>query len=251
MTALYLMVFLFGAIVGSFLNLCALRIPKGEPIVVGRSVCPQCKHVLGATDLIPILSYILLRGKCRYCRQRISFRYVGTELISGLLFTAVFAAYGFTVYSVIYTLLTGILLVAALIDLEHMYIPNGLILFGLTVGTTVTLFLGSAHPKSIILGFLAGGVPMTAIYLLSRGGMGAGDVKLGAVLGVFLGWKLALAGLFLSFLSASVVGLLLIFSGKKTRKDALPFAPFLAAGGFAAALWGTQLINCYLTLGFV
>ena len=246
MTAFNLItVFSLGAVVGSFLNLCAYRIPLQEPIVFGRSVCPQCKHILGALDLIPILSFALLLGRCRHCSQNISFRYVGTECLSGLLFVVLFNTYGLTTLFLTYLSLTGILLVAAFIDIDYLYVPNSLIIFGLIAGSLLKLVSHSGTFSGTVVGFLAGGLPLLAVYLISHGGMGGGDVKLGAVLGVFLGWKLVFLGLFLSFLSGSIVGLLLILSGKKSRKDALPFAPFLAIGGFAAAAWGAELLSWY------
>lgn len=248
MIALRLAVFMFGAMIGSFLNLCACRIPKQKPFIISRSVCPQCDHVLGAPDLIPILSFLLLQGRCRYCRGKIPIRYLGMELLTGVLFAAVLSVSGFAPRSAIHLTMIGILLVAALIDMESLYIPNGLVLFGIISGLILNLVTGTATFSGTALGFLGGGIPMFTLYLLSRGGMGAGDVKLGAMMGLFLGWKLVLVGLFLSFFSGSLVGILLLVTGKKGRKDAIPFAPYLAFGGTASALWGMSLINWYLSL---
>jgi hypothetical protein len=142
MTAIWLLVFLFGAAAGSFLNVCAWRIPQKEPFILGRSLCPQCKHPLGARDLIPLFSFIRLRGRCRYCHGRISLRYPLVELVSGFLCVAVVWVHGFSFLAVVNLVLVGILLTAALIDLEWLYVPNRLVLFGLICGTILSFRFG-------------------------------------------------------------------------------------------------------------
>ena len=246
MTAIWLLIFLFGAAVGSFLNVCAWRIPQKEPFILGRSLCPQCKHPLGARDLIPLFSFICLQGRCRYCHEKISLRYPLVELISGFLFVAVVLVHGFSFLAVVNLVLVGILLTAALIDLEWLYVPNRLVFFGLICGTILSFRFGVPIGASVFGAFM-GTVPMLAIYLVSRGGMGAGDVKLSGMIGVFLGWRLTALALFLSFLSGAVVGMGLVIIGKKGRKDAIPFVPFLAFGAVVASLWGIDIINWYLT----
>jgi leader peptidase (prepilin peptidase)/N-methyltransferase len=246
MTAIWLLVFLFGTAAGSFLNLCALRIPQKEPFILGRSLCPRCKHLLGARDLIPLFSFIRLRGRCRYCHGRISLRYPLVELVSGFLCVAVVWVHGFSFLAVVNLVLIGILLTAALIDLEWLYVPNRLVLFGFICGTILSFRFGI--PLGVpVFGAFMGTVPMLAIYLISRGGMGAGDVKLSGMIGVFLGWRLTVLALFLSFLSGAVIGLGLVIIRKKGRKDAIPFVPFLAFGAVVASLWGGNIINWYLT----
>ena len=240
--------FLLGATIGSFINLCALRIPNKEPICIDRSACPQCKHVLGAKDLIPIFSFLILKGACRYCQGQISWRYFGVEVLTGLLFVATNLVYGITPAAGVYLVMTAILLVAALIDLVYFYIPNRLVLLGLITGILLTLFFVDRTFTSLALGCLMGGVPMLGVYIVSQGGMGAGDVKLSTMLGVFLGWRLTLVALFLGFLSGAVVGTTLLATGRNARKDPIPFGPFLAFGAIVASLYGSAMIDLYLKL---
>lgn len=241
------MVFCLGAAAGSFLNSCAWRIPRNKPFILARSACTECNHLLGVRDLIPIVSFLLLRGRCRYCRTKISLRYPLVELVSGLVCLAVVFIYGFSPSCVINLVLAGILLTATLIDLDWLYVPNELVLFGFICGIILSCKFGIPL-RTLTLGFLAGILPMLTIYLASRGGMGAGDVKLSGMMGVFLGWKLTTIALFLSFLGGAAVGLILIVSGKKGRKDAVPFVPFLALGGIISLLWGQNIIYWYLAL---
>ena len=236
---------LLGLAVGSFLNTCAWRLPQQKTIINDRSACPRCQHLLGALDLIPLLSFLCLKGRCKYCREKIALRYPLMELLTGTLFAAIFIYHGFHPISLVYLVMAGFLLVAALIDLEHFYIPNRLIAWGLVSGTLLRLLLGTGSMTFMVLGFITGCLPMLAVYLVSRGGMGAGDVKLSALMGVFLGWKLALAALFLAFLLGAVTGVLLLASGLKGRKDPIPFGPFLAFGGIGASLWGLKIIGWY------
>lgn len=240
------MMFISGAFIGSFLNVCALRIPQKKTFVNDRSACPRCGHMLGAMDLIPILSFAGLRGRCRYCRENISSRYLLTELLTGGIFASIYSVYGFQPVTLVYLLLASTLMIIALIDFSHLYIPNQLVVFGLVSGSLLHILLKTGGLKFLVLGLIAGGFPLLAVYVISRGGMGAGDVKLGAMMGIFLGWKLALAALFFGFLTGAIIGVLLLAAGIKGRKDAIPFGPFLAFGGVAASLWGGSLINWYL-----
>lgn len=239
-------VFFLGASLGSFLDLCAWRIPSKEDFLFSRSACPQCKHVLGAGDLVPILSYLVLGGKCRYCQASIGHRCLVSELLAGLVFLALFLVYGFSSTILSYGTLGGLLMVGALVDLEHFYIPNGLVLFGIVTGIGLTLLTGHGGLPGAIFGLLAGGTPLLVVLLVSRGGMGAGDVKFGAMLGVFLGWRLTLLGLFLAFFSGAGVGVFLLATGRRRGKDPIPFGPFLAIGGVLSSLWGPALLELYL-----
>lgn len=243
-----LWVFLLGASLGSFFEVCAYRIPKQENFIVTRSFCPQCKHSLGAKDLIPIISYVVLQGRCRYCKGAIATRCLISELLSGLIFLALFVVFGFSPEFVLYGTLAGLLMVGALVDLDHLYIPDGLVLLGIILGAGLNLLTGYGDIQSAIVGLMAGAIPLLLVLLVSKGGMGLGDVKFGAMLGVFLGWKLTLIGLFLAFFAGALVGVLLLLSGTKNPKDPIPFGPFLAFGSILASLWGHPLIAMYFRL---
>ncbi|HMH51883.1 MAG TPA: prepilin peptidase [Candidatus Acidoferrum sp.] len=236
-----------GAIIGSFLNVVIVRVPRHESLVTPRSRCPACGTELCWFDNIPVLSFLALRGSCRACGAAISWRYPTIEGLTALLFAA--AAWRSTSIA---DLLVAWLFLAALvaiagIDLEHQIIPDRITLPGIVVGF-LTSFLGTrASWLDSLLGILAIGGILLAVIIVSGGGMGGGDVKLGAMMGAFLGYKLALLALFLAVISGGCVALALLFTGIRRRKDPIPFGPFLAMSAAIALLWGETILTWYLT----
>jgi len=240
--------FLFGLITGSFLNVCIHRIPRGESVVYPPSHCPACQSRLRPADLVPVLSYLFLRGRCRYCGCRISRTYPVVEIVTGILWVLLLRAYGPTPQLAYAMVVAGVLVVIAFIDLAHYLIPNKLIIWGFALTASANLLTGSVPWVPALLGFAAGGAAFLAISLVSRGGMGGGDVKLAAFIGFATGWPLAVSALFVGSILAGVVGIFLILLKKKSGKDAIPFGPFLVLGAIIIFLWGGPLIGWYLGL---
>lgn len=235
-----------GLCIGSFLNVCVYRIPLKMSIARGSSICPHCRHALGPLDLVPLFSYFFLRGRCRYCGGPISPRYPIVELLTGLLFVAGFAAYGLSVMTLLCWALTGALIVASLIDLAVMEVPNGLSLFVLIVGLLAFLSPDIAWWERL-LGLAAAAAPLFLVVLLSGGSaMGLGDVKLMAGVGLVLGWKLSLLALLLGIIIGGVTGAVLVLLKRKGRKDEIPFVPMLSAGVLVALLAGQPIIHWYM-----
>lgn len=238
--------FTFGLIIGSFLNVCISRIPRGESIVFPPSRCEACDTKLRSFDLVPVASFFLLRGKCRYCSAKLSWRYPGVEILTGVFFVLGYQVIGFTINLIPFLFLTSLLLIISFIDIDHYRIPNPLILIGLGAGILFQIFIPFQPFINSLLGFVTGGGVLFLIALLSRGGMGGGDIKLGALIGLFLGWKWMLLSLFLSAFLASAAGVSLMIMRKKSRKDPIPFGPFLSLGVFISLLWGNHLIFWYI-----
>ncbi len=254
----YILIFILGLSVGSFLNVVIYRLPRGESVVRPPSHCPACGRRLALSDLLPLLSYLALAGRCRYCRQNISPRYPLVELGAGLLFVAVGRRFGFTLDTPGLWFMFSLLLTISLIDLEHQKIPNRLVGLGLAAvlifrlgGTlfsiTAPLLFTLAWPEAL-WGLLAGGGAMLVIFLVSRGGMGGGDVKLAALLGFWLGLQGVIITLILGFVSGALVGVMLILLGLRRRRDPLPFAPFLSLGALITSFFGNELIRWYFNL---
>lgn len=244
------LVFLLGLLIGSFLNVCIYRIPKGESVVFPASHCPQCLRQLGPLDLVPVLSYLWLKGRCRSCRAKISPSYALIELFTGLVFWLVYSQTGLTPQLINYLLLSSILVVVTFIDLEHYLIPNKVLAVGALLQLAVNLFTQQISLFDAFVGCLTGGGLLLLIAVASKGGMGGGDVKLAAMLGLFLGWQKVLLAFFIAAILGAVAGLILMALKGKGRKDALPFGPFLAMGAMVTLLWGQQLLDWYLGLYF-
>ena len=235
-----------GAIVGSFLNVVIVRLPQNESLVVPRSRCCSCGTALHWFDNVPVLSFLVLRGRCRACGEAISWRYPIIEAVTALMFAL--AAWRST--SPADLLLTWVFLAALIvisgIDLEHQIIPDRITLPAIAMGF-VTSFLGTRVSwLDSLLGILAGGGILFAVIVLSGGGMGGGDMKLGAMIGAFLGYKLALLALFLAVILGGLVALALLSTGIRRRKDPIPFGPFLAAAAAVVTLWGGMILTWYL-----
>jgi leader peptidase (prepilin peptidase) / N-methyltransferase len=243
-----LIVFVFGLIIGSFCNVVIYRLPQGKSIIRPGSHCRSCAAPIHPWDNIPVFSYLLLRGRCRACRERISLRYPGVEVTSGVLYVLVWMKFGLTTLFAFYALFISSLLIIALIDLDHKIIPNIITLPGIAVGLILSVWILPITPLASLLGLLAGGVLFYLIAVVSKGGMGGGDIKLIAMIGAFLGWQGALFTTFAGALLGSLVGMMLMLLGKKGRKDKVPFGPFLSCGAILFMLFGDYLIHWYLNL---
>ena len=236
-----------GAIFGSFLNVVAYRLPRGESLSRPRSRCPQCQTPIRPYDNVPVLSWLALRGRCRSCRAPISARYPLVEAVTGLLCALVVLAEGPDAVALLGLVLVLLLVPITLIDLDHRIIPNKLTLLGAIVAPAILALTDpGALPEHLIAGAAAGGFFLLAVIAYPRG-MGMGDVKLAAVLGLFLGRAVA-PGLFVAFLAGTLVGAAVIArkGAREGRKTAVPFGPFLALGGVVALLVGDELVDWYL-----
>lgn len=242
---LYVMIFALGLVIGSFLNVCIYRIPRGESVMYPPSHCPSCGAKLKAVDLVPILSYILLRGRCRYCRAPITTRYPMIELLTGIIYLWTFSHFDFSIIAVKFIILFSGLIIVFFVDCDWQVIPDKVLITLMTAGIILSIFLRE-NLLNNFLGFMIGGGFLFFIWLVVPEAMGLGDVKFMATAGWFLGLKLTVLSLFLGFILGAVIGIALVLSKKKGMKDAVPFSPFLATGVFISSLYGEQLISFYL-----
>ncbi len=244
------LVLLLGLVIGSFANTLIHRLPRRLSIVRPGSYCPHCKTPLSADEKIPVLSYLTLGGKCSHCKAKISPRYPLVELGNALGWLGVFFRFGFSFESVVGCLLFTGLLAAALIDVEHGIIPNGLTVGLLMIGFAASFYPFGLGPLDSLLGVLVGGGLLLVFALLGklifkREAMGGGDLKLLAAAGAFVGWREVLLAAFIAVVLGAIVG------GVRwavTGKRELPFGPFLAAGALTAYLAGGIILDWYLTL---
>jgi len=246
--------FILGAVVGSFLNVCICRLPRDESIVSPPSHCPNCSCGIRWYDNIPLISYLLLRGKCRGCGTRISPQYPLVELLNGLLTLALFLRFGPTFFFLVLFLFCSALVVITFIDLEHQIIPDEISLPGILLGFLFSFFLPGHTWLNSLIGILLGGGSLLLIasgyhWLTGKEGMGGGDIKLLAMMGAFLGWKAIPFIIFASSLVGSVIGISLMFIKKKDSKLAIPFGPYLAFAAILYIFYGRPLIHWYLTIG--
>jgi len=244
----------YGLIIGSFLNAWAYRLANGEKITAGRSHCPQCGAQIRAYDNVPLVSWMLLRGKCRDCSAPISWRYPLGEALTAALFAAVAALDGLSWLLVPHLLFVSALILVSQVDLEKQIIPDIVILPVAALGVPLMIVLGSAPWwQWPVAGLGAAGFLflISEVYYRIRHveGMGFGDVKLALCMGVYLG-SAVVPALFLGFLSGAAVGVVLIGGRRGDRKTAIPFGPFLAAGAILALFFGGTLIDAYLGLVF-
>lgn len=251
-----LLVFLFGLAAGSFLNAFIYRTEKGGSVLRGRSCCLDCKHVLSWHDLIPVLSYVFLWGKCRYCNGSISLQYPFVELAGGLLFvgTLWFALPNLTATFPVFILLGYLWIIASLLvvvfvyDLKHFIIPDKVVYPAIAFAVAYQALSGPEAFWNAAAAGVGAAVFFLAIYLLSKGrAMGFGDVKLALFMGLFLGFPVILVALALAFGAGALVGLIFIAAGKKTMRSQVPFGPFLVLGTFVALFWGNALVDFYLS----
>ena len=243
MTILAIIIFLYGITIGSFLNVCIYRMPLEQSVVFGNSHCTKCEKNIKFYDLIPLFSYMFLRGKCRFCGEKISIRYPLVELINGVLYLLAFLKFGLSMEMVFYCLLSSILFVIAVIDFEHKIIPNELLIAALLLGIVFHILNGGF--LNSVIGFFAVSVLLYIIALLSKGGIGGGDIKMMAAFGFCIGWQNILLSLFIASIIGSMVAIYLLVFKKYGRKTEVPFGPFLAVGIYISIFFGTGLINGY------
>lgn len=243
--------FLFGMIVGSFLNVCIYRLPLSRSIVRPRSQCPQCGQPIRAVDNIPLLSYLFLRGRCRDCGKRIPLRYPVVELLSGGFAAMAVARFGPGWQALLMYALIAALLVITFIDLDHRIIPDAITLPGMAIGLLASFGLSRITPLEALVGILAGGGSLFLVawgyqLVTRREGMGGGDIKLLAMIGAFMGWKGVLFTIFVASLTGTLAGMALIFRRQGDMKLAVPFGPFLAVGAIAYLFIGAELWSWYI-----
>ena len=240
---------LFGLIVGSFLNVCIYRLPRRESIAFPASHCPTCGAHIRPWDNVPVLAWLWLRGRCRDCHAPISWRYPLVEAVNGAAYGAIAVRYGLSWEAVAVAAFVSALLVVTLIDLDYQIIPDRISLPGIPLAWLAAVGLGSLTWLDATLGALLPAGLFLAVFFLSRGGMGLGDVKLVAMIGAFLGWQLALLTILAAAISGSLVGVAMMLFQGKGRKTAVPFGPFLSLGAVVSLAWGAQILRWYLTLG--
>jgi leader peptidase (prepilin peptidase) / N-methyltransferase len=237
-------VFCFGLTIGSFANVCIYRLPRKESVAFPGSHCPACSAAVRPLDNIPVLSYIILGGKCRDCAIRISPVYPVIEMVTAVLLLAGFFKLGLSFEFLIYAVMAPTLVIITAIDIEHQIIPDVITLPGIVLGLAVgTYTIGITDS---LLGFFAGGGLFYLLAVLSNGGMGGGDIKYIAAAGALLGWQKVLLVIFIGSFLGSIVGMFQILVQKKSRKSLIPFGPFLASGTLITLLYGNTLIRLYL-----
>ena len=257
-----LIVFVAGLAVGSFLNVVIFRLENGEKIVNDRSRCLRCKHTLVWYDLVPVLSFIFLKGKCRYCGKKISWQYPLVEIGTGILFVMAlnfqFSIFNFQfLTAALYSLLiTSSLIVIFVYDLKHYIIPDKVIYPAIIVALGFNLFsnfynlqftiYNSLFLNNIFAAFIASLFFLSIVVITKGKGMGGGDIKLAFLMGLILGWPVIIFSVFFAFISGSVVGVYLIIAGKKKMKSMIPFGPFLIFGTFIGMFWGKEIVEWYL-----
>lgn len=252
----YILIFILGLAVGSFLNCVIYRLKKNESFLKGRSYCPKCKHQLSWQDLIPLLSFFELRGKCRYCQKPISWQYPLVELATAILFVGVFhISFPNFLLSFYYFLISSFLIIIFVFDLNHYIIPDEIIypaIFLAFLYDIVYSYFILHNLNLIINSFyssLGASLFFLIIFLISRGKwLGFGDVKLAFFMGLFLGSPAILVSLFLAFFIGAIIGIGLISLKKKGLKSEVPFGPFLVTGTLIALFWGEQIVHWYLNL---
>ena len=242
---------MLGAIVGSFLNVCILRLPKEESIITPGSHCPHCNHPIKFYDNIPLISYLLLRGKCRYCKRSISAQYPLVEGITAIGSLLLFLKYGLSWSYLFYFSFVAALIVITVIDLYHQIIPDVISSPWIGVGLLGALIIPHITFFNSLLGILLGGGSLFVVatlyqWLFKREGMGGGDVKLLAMIGAFLGWESVILTILLSSLIGSITGIIIIALKGKDFKYAIPFGPFLSLGAVIALFYKNEIISWYL-----
>ena len=253
MAAVAVLLFVLGCVFGSFLSVVAYRVPRGESFVGGRSRCPECAAQVAARDNVPVVSWLLLRGRCRTCGEPISGRYPLVELLTSVLFVSLALRFGLDWVLPAYLVFFASLIAITFIDLEHYIIPTRVLYPTLYIAGPLLLLAAAGNGewdnlRRALIGAAAAWVFFLVLHLVSPRGMGFGDVRLSFLLGLFLGWLggwHVFLGIFLGFALGSIVGVVLLVLRRRGRKDHIPFGPFLAAGAVIAVLFGSTIVSWY------
>ncbi len=242
-----LVFFLLGLVVGSFLNVCIYRIPRKISIVKPFSFCPSCGNTIKPYHNIPILSFILLKGRCAYCGAKISGKYPLVELLNGVLYALAYSSFGLSIHLFFIFIFLSSLVAISFIDMDFQIIPDSISLPLIVFGVIFSLLPESDFlrigVKESIIGIFVGGGSLLLVAILSKGGMGGGDIKLNAAIGAFLGWKFALLTVFVGSVFGSLMGIIMM---KKTGNRKIPFGPFLSIGAIISLFMGDQILRWYL-----
>lgn len=244
----YLFVFTVGVCIGSFLNVLVYRIPRKIDFVKGRSFCPACGHPLGAADLAPLFSWLLLGRKCRYCSGKISARYPAVELAGGLLALLSWQHFGPSWQALVAFAACGVWLTIALIDADTQEIPDGLVIALASIALASAFAAPQTGWTERLIGMVCVSVPMLLINLAVPTSFGGGDIKMMAAAGLLLGWKMTLVAMFIALLTGGGYGVWLLASKRKGKREHFAFGPFLAAGCGVALFAGQQILSWYLTM---
>ncbi|MEH7093887.1 prepilin peptidase [Neobacillus vireti] len=243
-----MIIFVYGIVFGSFFNVVGLRVPLKQSIVKPRSACPICGHQLTPFELIPVLSYMFQKGKCRGCQSRISPIYPLFELLTGFLFATAPYVFGWSGELIVALTFISMFMIITVSDIHYMIIPDKILVWFAGIFLLERIFLPLNPWWDSLLGAVSGFLLLLIIAVVSKGGMGFGDVKLFSLIGLVLGFKLVLLSFFLSTLFGAVLGgLALLFRIVKKRQP-IPFGPFIAAGSLTAYFWGNELINLYFQI---
>lgn len=245
MTAVWTIVtIIYGVLIGSFLNVCIYRIPEKQSVVVVRSHCMSCGKQIKWYDLVPLVSFLVLRGKCRYCKAKLSWQYPAVEALNGILYGIIVLVNGFNITSILYCLATSALLALSIIDWRTYEIPPSFNIFIGILGI-IRLILDLPHWYNYVIGFVSVSGFLLLIFLVTKGrGIGFGDVKLMAAAGLLLGWKLIILSLGLGCVLGSIIHITLMYVKDKDR--VLAFGPYLSLGIFISMMYGEQIIEWYL-----
>jgi len=246
----YILVIIIGMIIGSFLNVCTFRVPNEESISYPPSHCSNCNHRLMPLDLIPIFSFIFLSGRCRYCKEKISFQYPIVEALNCIFYVIIFFEYGVSIATLKYFVLISLLIVISFIDYKTQYVYQSNIIFGLICGIIFMLINFMLYKSGIldsIMGSIIGFLIIKTIVVITKG-MGDGDAEIALVCGLFLGVKGILIGLFLSVIIGGASGVLIIILKLKNLKDKIAFGPFIAVGTFISMIWTKEILEWYMKM---
>ncbi len=239
---------LLGAVVASFLNVCIDRVPRNMSLISPASHCPSCQHRLAVKDLIPIFSYLYLRGRCRYCGAAIGQRLLWMEIGTATFFVLLYLFYGLTLELALAIFYGSLFIVLTVIDFEQYIIPNRIVYPAAVVSLLVAILRPDGTASESLIGGSAGLGIFLVVAIISRGGMGWGDVKMAALVGLITGFPLVFIAIFLSIIGGGLLALLLLLTGVKKRKEAIPFGPFLSLAAMVTLLWGSNILNWYLGL---
>lgn len=243
----FLIIFIIGLIVGSFLNVCIYRIPRNLSVIKPFSFCPKCKNTIKPWHNVPIISYLLLRGKCAYCGEKISVKYPIVESINGVLYILSYMFFGLDIALPFILFFLSSLIVISFIDLEFQIIPDVISISLILLGLLVSFLPHSVdnlvtNIKESILGILVGGGILLIIAIISKGGMGGGDIKLNAGVGALLGWQASVLTIFIGSLIGAIIGLIIL---KRTGSRKIPFGPFLSLGAIITLFFGKEILRLY------